>query len=178
MVAHEYWESHTASRFRPLTWLNPVNLTSVQDYVHKRRKLLRPCKAAHSKITMRDRSHLCRCTRGLRPRKQSHPKPSASQLVRKHKTDLLLLALTLAIFAVQEYQYGIGQRILESEISASSRVNADIARGGQGHLQQRPDGTYAAALERAQTETVHLQACVQVVITRANGTVESPMTSC
>lgn len=86
-----------------------------------------------------------------------------------------MLVLTLAIFTMQEYQYGIGQRILESEISASSRVNAD---GGQGHLEQRPDGTYVAALERPLKDAVHLQACVGVVVIRANGTVEPPMTSC
>jgi hypothetical protein len=109
---------------------------------------------------------------------QKQPNSSVHQWFRDNKANLLMLILTLAIFTVQEYQYGIGQRILESEISASSRVNADILGGGQAHLQQRPDGAYVAALERPLKDVVSLQACVRVVIIEANGTVESPIVSC
>ena len=155
-----------------------VSEIQVQDYIHNCRKLLKSYNAAAFRTTMRSRSRPLRRRRGLRPRKQSDPGPSTSQWVRKHKGYLLMLIITFTIFAVQEYQYGIGQRILESEINASSRVIADIVRGGQGHLEQRSDGTYVAALERPLEDTMHLQACVQVVVTRANGTVEPPTTSC
>lgn len=71
-----------------------------------------------------------------------------------------------------------GQAILESEIAASQRVDADLIRGGEGHIEKRPDGTYIAGLGRSLEETEHFQACVQVVVTRANGTVDPPTTSC
>jgi hypothetical protein len=87
----------------------------------------------------------------------------------------LSFLLTIVIsLAVAQY----GQAVLESEIAAGQRVNADLIRGGEGHIEKRPDGTYIAALGRPLQETIHVQACVQVVVTRANGTVEPSTTSC
>jgi hypothetical protein len=110
--------------------------------------------------------------------KQLTSRSSRNQWVKKNKANLLMLVLTLTFFAVQEYQYYIGESVLESEISASSRVTADISRGGQAYLGQRSDGTYLAAIERPLEDAAHLQACVGVVIVRANGTAEPPITSC
>lgn len=93
--------------------------------------------------------------------------------IKKHnKATALMLLMTLAIFAYQEYRSENRDRITNSHIDASFRALRDIAHGGDAQPIVHQDGTYGVGFDRALHDSGTLRDCLSWVVTRANGTVE------
>lgn len=96
--------------------------------------------------------------------------------VRKHASALVLLGIILGapsvpLFVISETWHQNGQKILESEISAFDRADAVRQRGGTAYIVQEPSGLYQMHVESSLHQTVHLTACLSVIVIRGNGTV-------
>jgi hypothetical protein len=102
--------------------------------------------------------------------------------VKKHSTAIVLLSLILAvpsipIFVYQGQQASCNASLSESQNNADYRAIVYRLAGGTANPVKIQECRYADQFQTNLTDSAHGTACVVVVVTRANGTVEGPSKS-
>ena len=104
----------------------------------------------------------------------------ADRWVKKHSTGIILLTLILAlvpsvpIFIYQEQQASCQSNLSESQNNANYRAIVYRLAGGTANPVKIQECRYADEFQANLADSGHASACVVVVVTRANGTVEGP----
>jgi hypothetical protein len=107
--------------------------------------------------------------------------------VKRHEAALILLGIALGIAAFPfsysmsiyqdqqaSQQASCNRNLLESQNNATYRANIYTQKGGTASIIKVGNCKYADQYEASATANMHVGACISVLVTRANGTVEAP----